>query len=88
MAKPKPPEDQEAILIRLPKSSAEKLRELAAESRTANGSPLSANQYCRAIISAAVAAGTVVRERLAYDLIPSSTAALVAEVDPPRAPDK
>ena len=73
MAKPRPSEDLEAILIRMPESAVKRLRELAADSRNGRGQPMSANQYCVAVLTEAVEAGVTVRERTRYDMIPSST---------------
>lgn len=82
MARPKPAEESEAVLIRLPKSAADRLREMAARSRSAKGQALSANQYCVAILTEAVERGTTVVERLRYDLIESPPTLRVAEPIP------
>jgi len=71
MAKPRPPEDLEAILIRMPESSVRRLRELAADSRNGRGQPMSANQYCVAVLTEAIEAGVTVCERTSYDMTPS-----------------
>ena len=68
MARRKPAQPKEAVLLRLPEEEVAVLKQLAAQSFHADGSPMSVNQYCGAVLAAAAQRGMVVQETVAYQV--------------------
>lgn len=83
MAKRKPAQPKEAVLLRLPEEEVAILKQLASQSLHADGSPMSVNQYCGAILANAAQKGVLVQEKVAYEVNESPTARLTDEDDAP-----